>query len=809
MQEYREIEQCDIPEELPLLPLTSTAVFPHAVVSLQVRSNRSLAMLEADGAENRLIAAAVTQKKVVHPETLEDLHSVGVVCRVISRVRIPNNTIQLVVQGITRIKLERLVQREPFMRVRVNCFPPAPPGSSPATDERIVTALNLFEQVSGLDSRYPPEIVEIMKSNTEVPGRFADLMAGYVNFRLGEKQYLIAAIDPDERLDRLIRLLTAEIHKLRVARDVESQVKVDLSKSQREFYLRQQLAAIKKALGQDDEGRGEIETIRQRLEAAGLSDEAKRASERELERLTNLSPSSAEYHVIRNYLDWIAELPWSNSTEDNQDLSAAREVLEADHYGLAKVKGRILEFLATRQRREDSRGPILCLAGPPGVGKTSLGKSIARALGRKFVRISVGGMRDEAEIRGHRRTYVGAMPGKIIQEIRNCGANNPVFMIDEIDKMGSDFRGDPSSAMLEVLDPEQNHSFRDHYLDIPFDLRKVFFIATANMLETIPPPLRDRTEVIQISGYTDLEKVQIAQRYLIPRQMEAAGLRPGEIEISEDALKQIINSYTYEAGVRELERNIASLCRKTVVRILEDQAKTVSIDAAAVEEHLGPPRRIPDVAGRDPEVGLVTGLAWTPAGGDLLFIEAIKMRGGGKVMVTGSLGDVMSESVEAAYSYVRSKAPDWGLDPEVFGQYDIHIHFPEGAIPKDGPSAGVAVTVALISLLTDQPVRPDLAITGEVTLQGKVLPVGGIKEKALAAYRAGIKRVGIPTGNLKDLVDIPKEVVESLEFIAFERVDEILDEALGRIILPTGDIIESLDNMRDSEAEDSQGTIGK
>jgi ATP-dependent Lon protease len=508
---------------------------------------------------------------------------------------------------------------------------------------------------------------------------------------------------------------------------------------------------------------------------------------------------SAEYNVIRTYLDWIVDLPWKTSSTDNVDIKQAREILEADHYGLEKVKERILEFLATRHRKENPHGPILCFAGPPGVGKTSLGRSIARALGRKFVRISVGGMHDEAEIRGHRRTYVGALPGKIIQEIRNCGFNNPLFMIDEIDKMGSDFRGDPSSAMLEVLDPEQNFTFHDLYLDLPFDLSKVFFIATANMLDMIPPPLRDRMEVITISGYTPMEKVKIAQKYLIARQIEATGLREGEIEFTEEALNKVVSGYTYEAGVRNLERNISSICRKVIVRILDGRIKGEKIDEAKVEELLGPPMVIQEVASRSPEVGMVTGLAWTPAGGDLLFIETTKMKGSGKVMVTGQLGSVMEESVEAAYSYVRSKADVLGIDPDAFETVDVHIHFPEGAIPKDGPSAGVAVTVALISLFTGLPVYPDIAMTGEVTLKGRVLPIGGLKEKSLAAYRGGIKRVAFPEGNTKDLAEIPPEVRAGLEFIPIKTVDDVLQHALAHIILPSSDVIDEIQHLTDGQ----------
>jgi ATP-dependent Lon protease len=799
VKEYRDMLLCEIPDELPLLPLTSSAVFPHAVVSLQVRLAKSLTLLDEQGSENQIIATAITRKGITVVNSLYDIHEIGVAVRIISRVKIPNNTVQLVMQGMRRIKVHRLIQTDPYLRANVSCFPHEDSGEDEVISPKLLQALDLFENLADVDNRYPPEMVMIMRANSEDAGRFADLLASYLNFGLGEKQYIVGAVELSERFDRLIRLMTAEIQRLQVATEVERQVKIDVDSNQRQFYLRQQLLAIKKALGEDQGESEELDEIRKKLDAVTLPDTVKEAANRELQRLSNMSSMSAEYNVVRTYLDWVADLPWTKSSTDNLDIAGAREILEADHFGLEKVKERILEFLATRHRKENPHGPILCFAGPPGVGKTSLGRSIARALGRKFIRISVGGMRDEAEIRGHRRTYVGALPGKIIQEIRNCGVNNPLFMIDEIDKMGSDFRGDPSSAMLEVLDPEQNFSFRDLYLDLPFDLSRVFFIATANLLETIPAPLRDRMEVIEISGYTLMEKVKIAQRYLVARQMDAAGLREGEFEITEEALKAIVGGYTYEAGVRNLERNISSLCRKSVVRILEGQTTAVKVDPEVVEAFLGPPRVVPEVANREPEVGIVTGLAWTPAGGDLLFIETTKMKGTGKVMVTGQLGSVMEESVEAAYSYVRSKAGELGIDPDAFEQVDVHIHFPEGAIPKDGPSAGVAVTVALISLFTGQPVFPDLAMTGEVTLQGRVLPIGGLKEKSLAAYRAGIKRVAFPEGNVKDLVEIPAEVRAGLEFLPIKTVDQVLEYALAHIIVPSSDIIEEIQNLTDGQ----------
>ncbi len=799
MKEYREMILCDIPEELPLLPLTSTAVFPHAVVSLQVRLAKSLKLLEERGVENLILATAITKKGISVVNSIEDIHRVGVAVRLISKVRIPNNTVQLVLQGIRRIEVERLLRMEPYIEAHVECFPEPQGVDDAAMAVKLASALDLFQQLAQLDNRYPPEMVQIMKANSEDYGRFVDLLASYLNFGLGEKQYLVAAVDLSERYDRLIRLMTAEMQKLQVSTEVERQVRIDVDKSQRQFYLRQQLDAIKKALGEEEGAGEEVQEVRKKLADADLPKDVRNASDRELERLHNMSPMSAEYNVIRTYLDWIADLPWSQSSTDNVDIKQARDVLEADHYGLEKVKERILEFLATRHRKENPHGPILCFAGPPGVGKTSLGRSIARALGRKFVRISVGGMHDEAEIRGHRRTYVGALPGKIIQEIRNCGFNNPLFMIDEIDKMGADFRGDPSSAMLEVLDPEQNFSFHDLYLDLPFDLSKVFFIATANLIDTIPPPLRDRMEVITISGYTPMEKIKIAQRYLIGRQVEATGLREGEIEFTEGALGKIVSGYTYEAGVRNLERNISSICRKVVVRILDGSVKREKVDEKKVEELLGPPVVIQEVASRSPEVGMVTGLAWTPAGGDLLFIETTKMKGSGKVMVTGQLGSVMEESVEAAYSYVRSRADVLGIDPTAFETVDVHIHFPEGAIPKDGPSAGVAVTVALISLFTGLPVYPDIAMTGEVTLKGRVLPIGGLKEKSLAAYQGGIKRVAFPEGNTKDLTEIPPEVKAGLEFIPIATVDDVLQHALAHIIVPSSDVIEEIQHLTNGQ----------
>jgi ATP-dependent Lon protease len=617
-----------------------------------------------------------------------------------------------------------------------------------------------------------------MTKSIASPGILADMIASIINATLEEKQQILETLDIKERLKEVTRLVNHQVEILELGSKIQSQVKNDMDKSQREYYLRQQLKAIKEELGETDESGVEIDEYREKIAKKNLPDEAKKEAERELDRLSRMHPSSAEYTVASSYLDWITALPWHESTEDNLDIKKARRVLDEDHYGLEKAKKRIIEYLAVRKLKPDTKGPILCFAGPPGTGKTSLGHSIARALGRKFIRIALGGVRDEAEIRGHRRTYVGALPGRIIQSIRRAESNNPVFMLDEIDKLGSDFRGDPSSALLEVLDPEQNFSFTDHYLDVPFDLSHVMFITTANMLETIPPALRDRLEVIELLGYTPDEKLKIAERYLIPRQIDFNGLQPGQITFATAALKTIISGYTREAGVRNLEREIASICRGVASRVAAGELQSTSIKVKDIHRYLGPIRMSSESAARTSKPGVVMGLAWTPTGGELLFIEATAMKGKMGLTLTGQLGDVMKESASAALSFIRANAETLGISKDFFQDIDIHIHVPSGGIPKDGPSAGVTILTALTSLLTNKAVKKDLAMTGEITLRGMVLPVGGIKEKVLAAHRAGIKILILPKWNKKDLIDIPPKVQKDIQFHFVEEMLDVLKIAL-------------------------------
>ena len=639
--------------------------------------------------------------------------------------------------------------------------------------------VGLFERIVKLSPFLPQEFGAMAKTITE-PGVLADLVASVINATIEEKQKILEILDVKERLREVTRLVNHQVEILELGSKIQSQVKDDMDKSQREYYLRQQLAAIRKELGETDDEKVEVEEYRAKIEKKNLPEEAKKEAERELARLSRMHPSSAEYTVSATYLDWMTALPWNEKTEDNLDIKKARRVLDEDHYGLEKAKKRIIEYLAVRKLKPDTKGPILCFAGPPGTGKTSLGHSIGRALGRKFIRISLGGIRDEAEIRGHRRTYVGALPGRIIQGIRRAESNNPVFMLDEIDKLGSDFRGDPSSALLEVLDPEQNFSFADHYLDVPFDLSHVMFITTANMLETIPPALRDRLEVIELTGYTIDEKIRIAQRYLIPRQTEANGLKPDQIRITKSALSHIITGYTREAGVRNLEREIAAICRGVASQIAEGDVEKASITARDIHRFLGPVRITSEAAARTSKPGVVMGLAWTPTGGDVLFIEATSMKGKGGLTLTGQLGDVMKESATAALSFIRANAEELGIAKDFFEGMDIHIHVPSGAIPKDGPSAGVTMLTALVTLLTNRTVKKDLAMTGEITLRGLVLPIGGIKEKVLAAHRAGVKTLILPKWNRKDLEEVPAKVWKEITFHFVDEMMEVLRIAMDK-----------------------------
>ncbi len=704
---------------------------------------------------------------------------VGVVARMI---RVPDGTLRVLVQGMQRVRITAWVQTEPYLVAEIAESPDVVRQSP----ELIALMRNVQQTFSSIVEQVPylPEELQVMVANIDDPSALSNLIAGALRLKTEDKQSLLEELDVSKRLRRLVEILSREREVAEIGSRIQSQVESELGKGQREFVLRQQLKAIQEELGEADEAQAEVNELREQLDAIELPEEVRKQADRELGRLERLQPAMAEYGVVRSYLEWIASLPWDKSTEENLDLKHAREVLDQDHYDIEQVKDRILEFLAVRALKPDARGSILCFVGPPGVGKTSLGRSIAKALGRKFERISVGGVRDEAEIRGHRRTYIGALPGTIIRALRDAGSNNPLFMIDEIDKMGADFRGDPSSAMLEVLDPEQNASFRDHYLDLPFSLVNVMFITTANALETVPGPLRDRMEVIQLAGYTEEEKLEIAKRYLVPRQIERNGLRRSQIAFTDSGLRTIISDYTREAGVRQLEREIGSVCRKVARQVAEDGAsarRRVSVTEPRVRELLGKRRFFSESRRRTSRPGVATGLAWTPVGGEVLFIEATSMPGRGRLTITGQLGDVMRESAQAALSYVRAHvaevAPD--LEPDWFANQDIHIHVPSGAIPKDGPSAGIAIATALASLLSDRAVRSDVAMTGEITLTGQVLAIGGLKEKALAAQRNGIKRVIAPARNEQDVDEIPEHLRSRLEFVFVSEINDVFEAALA------------------------------
>ena len=773
-----ELKTFSLPEVLPLLPLFNVFVFPKMMLPLEVVGEESMKLVDDAMAKDRLIGLVKSKKaRTESASSPEDLHAVGT-CGVILRMaKTLDNKAQLLVQGIDRFRVLSFVESTPYLKARV-----APLEEIPVKDLEVealmANVLTLFDRIVKLSPFLPQEFGLMAKSITD-PGTLADMIASVINADFEEKQKILEILNVKERLREVTRLVNHQVEILELGSKIQSQVKNDIDKSQREYYLRQQLKAIREELGETDEPRVEIEEYRARIEKKNLTEEAGKEARRELERLSRMHPSSAEYTVSATYLDWILSLPWGESTEDNLDIAKARHVLDEDHYGLEKPKKRILEHLAVRKLKPDTKGPILCFAGPPGTGKTSLGHSIARAMGRKFIRISLGGVRDEAEIRGHRRTYVGALPGRIIQGMRRAESDNPIFMLDEIDKVGSDFRGDPSSALLEVLDPEQNFSFSDHYLDVSFDLSKVMFITTANILETIPPALRDRLEVIELPGYTLDEKLQIAMRYLIPRQREANGLKAGQIFVGKGTIRAIISGYTREAGVRNLEREIAAVCRGVASRIAEGDIKKAAVGAKDLQRYLGPVRISPEIGIRVGKPGVALGLAWTPTGGDLLFIEATAMKGKGGLTLTGQLGDVMKESASAALSFIRANAETLRIPKDFFEETDIHIHVPSGAIPKDGPSAGVTILTALTSLLRNKAIRKKLAMTGEITLRGLVLPVGGVKEKVLAAHRAGVKTIILPRWNEKDLIDVPPKVRREIRFHFVDEMQEVLKLALG------------------------------
>jgi ATP-dependent Lon protease len=771
----------ETPQRVGVLPLRDTVTFPDMLIPLNVGQERSIELVNEVLRGDRTIAMVASRTPEVESPAPEDLYSVGVLGVVARMVRVPDGTLRVLIQGGQRVRIESWVGTDPYLVAEV-----APePDVVNHTPELTALMRNVQQTFTDIVEQVPylPGELQIMVANVDDPSVLSHLIAGALRLPTEEKQELLEEVDVARRLRRLSEILARELEVVALGSKIQSQVQSELDKGQREYFLRQQLKAIQEELGESNEVQGEVNELRDQLAAIDLPEEARKQADRELARLERLQPAMAEWGVIRGYLEWIAALPWDKSTEDNLDLAHARDVLNEDHYDIDQVKDRILEFLAVRRLKPDARGSILCFVGPPGVGKTSLGRSIARALGRRFERISVGGVRDEAEIRGHRRTYNGAIPGTIIRALRDAGANNPLLMIDEIDKMGADFRGDPSSAMLEVLDPEQNQSFRDHYLDLPFDLSKVIFVTTANTLDTVPGPLRDRMEVIQLAGYTEEEKLQIAKRYLVPRQIERNGLTRSRIAFSDAGLKTIIADYTREAGVRQLEREIGTVCRKVAMQVAEGRAaRRLTITEPRVRELLGKRRFFSEARRRTARPGVATGLAWTPVGGEVLFIEATAMLGKGTLTITGQLGDVMKESAQAALSYIRSNVSDLvpGLADNWFATHDIHIHVPAGATPKDGPSAGVAMATALASLLSGRPVRSDVAMTGEITLTGQVLPIGGLKEKALAAQRNGIRRVIAPALNEQDVDEIPEHLRRDLEFSFVSEIGEVLAIALQR-----------------------------
>ncbi|MGK2932091.1 MAG: endopeptidase La [Solirubrobacterales bacterium] len=769
-----------LPDAMPVLPLRDTVAYPDTLAPLGVGQERSIKLVDDVLAGNRMLVMVASREPEEDAPTPDQLYDVGVVGVVTRMLKVPDGTIRILVQGSQRVRLGPYSSEEPYLVARIEEIPDVvdeSPELEALTRNVQRTFSEIIEQIP-----YLPEELQMAVTNVDEPSALSHLIAGALRISTEEKQSLLEEVDVTKRLRKLSEILARELEVIQLGSQIQSEVQSSIDKGQREYFLREQMKAIQAELGEEDEQLAEANELRERLEAANLPEAALKAAERELSRLEKLPPAAAEHGVIRTYLEWLVDLPWDKETEDNLDIEHAAKVLDADHYGMEEIKDRILEYLAVRKLNPESPGPILCFVGPPGVGKTSLGKSIGRALGREFERISVGGVRDEAEIRGHRRTYIGAMPGTIIRALRDAGSNNPVFMIDEIDKMGSDFRGDPSSAMLEVLDPAQNYTFRDHYLDVTYDLSDVMFIATANVLDTIPGPLRDRMEMIQLAGYTVDEKRHIARKYLVPRQIKANGLKRKNIEFTDTALTAIIEEYTREAGVRSLEREIGTVCRK-VARVFAEsdgKGKKVKVSGKRVRELLGRRRVFSESRRRTRIPGVSTGLAWTPTGGDVLFIEATAMPGSGKLVITGQLGDVMKESAQAALSYVRANAekvaPD--VDEKWFARHDIHIHVPAGAVPKDGPSAGVAMTVALVSLITGRPVQNDVAMTGEVTLTGQVLPIGGVKEKSLAAQRAGIKLVILPSRNEGDLEEIPDHERADLEFRYASKVSEALEIAL-------------------------------
>jgi ATP-dependent Lon protease len=762
----------DIPNEIGIIPIKGGVVFPEQPVPLIIHTPKLAKLIDEILTTNKLAGALTQRDPSVEEPKPQEVFQVGCIIQINKMLRFPDGTIRLLIKGLSRFKVEQYIQTEPYLKASIDIIG-GEHKKTMALEAMMRNVTTMFQNLISLAPYLPDELGAIIL-NIDDPGRLADFVASYTNFDYHEKQNLLETIDPKERLAKIISLLQKEISILELGAKIRSQVKTELDKGQREFYLREQLKAIQKELGETDDHSREIQELNKKIKDAKMPAETEQVALKELDRLSKMPPQAAEYTVARTYLDWLITLPWTRATDDNLDIKRAEKILNDDHYDLDKVKQRILEYLAVKKLKPDSKGTILCFIGPPGVGKTSLGRSIARALGRKFVRISLGGIKDEAEIRGHRRTYVGALPGRIIQSLKTCGTNNPVFMLDEIDKVGADFRGDPSSALLEVLDPEQNNSFSDHYLEVPFDLSNVMFIATGNIVDPIIPALKDRMEIIELPGYILEEKIQIARKFLIPRRISESGLKSRHIQFNRTALLKIIASYTREAGVRNLERAIGTICRKIAKRVAEGKHQTVHLVNKNVMKYLGPPRAYAEVAARRGEVGVATGLAWTPYGGEILFIESIKLPGKKDLILTGRLGDVMKESCQAALSYLKSKTKAWKLPHDFLKGSDVHIHVPSGAIPKDGPSAGLAIAMSLTSLFKAQSIDPTIAFSGEITLTGRVLPVGGIKEKVIAAKRAGIQTILLPQENKHDLDEIPKRVKADLTFVHVKTIDQAL-----------------------------------
>jgi len=777
-QQDRQEERLEIPDTLPVLPLSDMVTFPFMIVPLLVSNEGAISAVDIALSRNRMILLVTQRQSDVENPTPKDLYDIGTVGVVIRMLKMPDQKVRVLAQGVTRAHVRKWETGQAFIQANIEVVEEAKTETPSLELEALRRNVNAaLEKATSLGRNIPQEVM-VIASNLDDPGRLADLAASNLSLKVEEAQEILSILDPWKRLRRIHELLTREIELLTVQQRISSQAKDEMDKGQREYFLRQQLKAIQGELGEGNELQEEVRRYAARAEEAKMPKEAREEFDRQLRRLERLHPDAAETSIVRTHLDWMAGLPWSTQTNDSLNLRKAEKVLDEDHYGLEKIKKRILEHLAVRKLKKDGKGPILCFVGPPGTGKTSLGKSIARALGRRFVRLSLGGVHDEAEIRGHRRTYVGAMPGRIIQEIHQAGSNNPVFMMDEVDKIGADFRGDPSSALLEVLDPEQNSTFRDNYLGVSFDLSRVLFITTANILDTIQPAFLDRMEVLRLSGYTEQEKLQIARRHLLSRQLEAHGLKGHDLRLSSPALRAVIRGYTREAGLRNLEREIASICRKVAVRHATGRTHPVAITQKNLARFLGAPSNMPGERLLRSQVGIATGLAWTPVGGEVMFVEAQAMAGKGNFILTGQMGNVMKESAQAALSFARARASEYGVSEDFFTSHDFHIHIPEGAIPKDGPSAGITLAVSLVSVCTGRRVRRDIALTGEITLRGDVLPIGGVKEKVLAAHRGRIRTIMLPRQNEKDLEEIPRELRRDLKLILVDRMTEVLRHAL-------------------------------